>query len=54
MADMALNQISEALPDAIDTVFASLPGDFPTEIRHAIAGGASTRLERIISTAAAR
>lgn len=54
IANTALDQISEALPDAIDTVCGSLPDDFPTEIRDAIAGGALTRLERIISTAAPR
>lgn len=51
MADMALNQISEMLPEAIDTACASLPDDFPAGIRDAIAGGALTRLERIVAIA---
>ena len=51
MADLALNQISEALPQAIETVCASLCEDFPVEISDSIAGGALDRLKRMTAAA---
>ena len=43
VADTALAQISENLPTAIETVCASLPSDFPAELRDTIAEGALKR-----------
>lgn len=43
MAEMALDQVAEALPDAIESVCVSLPADFPADIRDAIAQGALKR-----------
>jgi serine/threonine-protein kinase HipA len=51
MADMALDQIYENLPDAIEAVCASLPSDFPEELRDSIADGAFRR-SKIIAAAA--
>ncbi len=51
MVDLALNQISETLPEAIETVCATLPEDFPVEISNSIAGGALDRLKRITAAA---
>ncbi len=51
MVDLALNQISETLPEAIETVCATLPEDFPVVIRDSIAGGALDRLERMTAAA---
>jgi serine/threonine-protein kinase HipA len=43
MADLALNQISDTLPDAIAAVCESLPNDFPEALRDSIAEGALKR-----------
>jgi serine/threonine-protein kinase HipA len=51
MVDLALNQISETLPAAIETVCATLPEDFPVVIRDSIAGGALDRLGRMTAAA---
>lgn len=47
MVDMALDQIGESLPGAIDLVCASLPADFPADISDSIANGALKRVEVI-------
>lgn len=52
MVDMALTQLSDALPNAIDSVCAALPAGFPAAIRDSIAGGALTRLKRLTAAAA--
>jgi serine/threonine-protein kinase HipA len=52
MAGMALEQISDAFPRALESVCASLPADFPAELRDSIADGALKRL-RVITPAAA-
>ncbi|MEX2495177.1 MAG: type II toxin-antitoxin system HipA family toxin [Woeseia sp.] len=52
MADMALDHIAETLPEAMETVCASLPPDFPNEIRDSIAEGALKRREVIVAAAA--
>jgi hypothetical protein len=51
MADMVLDQIYENLPDEIEAVCASLPSDFPEELRDSIADGAFRR-SKIIAAAA--
>jgi len=43
MAELALNQISDTLPDAIAAVCESLPNDFPEALRDSIAEGALKR-----------
>ncbi|HUF71889.1 MAG TPA: type II toxin-antitoxin system HipA family toxin [Gammaproteobacteria bacterium] len=52
MATMALDQIADSLPDAIETVCAALPPDFPADIRESIVEAALNRRD-IITTAAA-
>lgn len=52
LVDFALDQISNALPDAIERVCALLPADFPADIRDSIAEGALNR-RKIIAAAAA-
>ncbi len=51
MLDTALSQISGDLLAAIENASASLPADFPADIRDAIAGGAISRLKLITGTA---
>ena len=43
MVELALNQVSDTLPDAIATVSNSLPEDFPEALRDSIAEGALKR-----------
>jgi len=43
MAELALDQISDRMPDAIATVCRSLPKDFPEAVRDSIAEGALKR-----------
>ena len=43
MAELALDQISDRMPDAIATVCKSLPKDFPEAVRDSIAEGALKR-----------
>jgi serine/threonine-protein kinase HipA len=50
--DMALTQLSDALPGAIESVCAALPADFPAAIRDSIAGGALGRLKLITAATA--
>ncbi|MEO0996425.1 MAG: HipA domain-containing protein, partial [Pseudomonadota bacterium] len=50
MADMALAQIYENLPTAIEAVCASLPSDFPVEVRDSITEGALNR-RKVIAAA---
>jgi serine/threonine-protein kinase HipA len=52
MADMALDQIADALPGAIEIVCAALPSGFPADVRDSIASGALQR-RNVIATAAA-
>ncbi|MGH8196259.1 MAG: type II toxin-antitoxin system HipA family toxin [Woeseiaceae bacterium] len=52
MAELALKQIREALPDAIETVCASLPPDFPAVLRDSIADGAMKRRKVVVTAAA--
>jgi len=52
MAELALNQISDTLPDAITAVCKSLPEDFPEALRDSIAEGALKRCGIITKTAA--
>jgi len=52
MVESALTQISDALPDAIATVSASLPERFPEELRDSIAKGALKRCGTIAAAAA--
>lgn len=51
MAETALVQIFENLPTAIETVCASLPADFPAELRDSIAEGALRRSKVIAAVA---
>jgi len=51
MVDLAINQIREALPAAIETVCAALSEDFPVEICDSIVGGALERLKRMTAAA---
>ena len=51
LVDLALDQVRENLPDAIETVCASLPSDFPEALRDSIAEGALRR-SKVITTAA--
>jgi hypothetical protein len=44
---MALEQVAEALPEAIELVCASLPADFPADIRDSVANGALQRVKLI-------
>ena len=50
IADTALNQVSENLSTAIETVCASLPSDFPVELRDSIAEGVLYRSKVIAAT----
>lgn len=50
MVEMALGQVAEALPEAIEIVCASLPADFPADIRDSIAQGALKRVNIIGAT----
>lgn len=52
MAEMALTQISDDLPDAIAAVSSSLPEDFPEELRDSIVEGALKRCSTITAAAA--
>lgn len=52
MAEMALTQISNDLPDAIAAVSSSLPEDFPEELRDSIVEGALKRCSTISAAAA--
>jgi serine/threonine-protein kinase HipA len=52
MAEMALDQIADALPGAIEDVCAALPSGFPADVRDSIANGALKR-RNVIATATA-
>jgi hypothetical protein len=52
MADMALNQIADALPGAVEAVRAALPPAFPPEVRDSIADAALKR-HSVIAAASA-
>jgi serine/threonine-protein kinase HipA len=47
-ATMALDQIAESLPGAIDHVSNALPADFPPDVRDAISEGALKRREALV------
>ncbi|HEX7076081.1 MAG TPA: type II toxin-antitoxin system HipA family toxin [Hyphomicrobiaceae bacterium] len=47
MADMALEQVADALPDAIEAVCAALPVGFPAKLRDSVAKGALKRRDII-------
>jgi len=52
MAELALNQIRDRLPDAITTVCKKLPKDFPETVRDSIAEGALKRCGIIAAASA--
>lgn len=49
----SFDELANAVPDAIETVCAGLPHDFPEELRDSITGGALDRLRRITAVRAA-
>ena len=52
MADMALDQVADALPGAIEVVCAALPAGFPAALRDSIARGALKRRDLIAAATA--
>jgi serine/threonine-protein kinase HipA len=52
MAELALEQIGDTLPAALDAACGSLPADFPAELRDCIVAGAMTRREALIAAMA--
>jgi serine/threonine-protein kinase HipA len=51
MVALALGQIGDDLPGAVESACASLPADFPADIRDSIAEGALGRLGAITAAA---
>lgn len=52
LADLALAQVGEALPDAIDAASRRMPDGFPVTLRDSIAEGALRRCQRIAAAIA--
>lgn len=52
MVELALTQLADDLPAAIESAIADLPDSFPTDIRDSIAEGALKRREIITAATA--